>query len=1049
MSYHKSDCLNVSTESDDSSEDAEGAIAAILKKLSGDDYNILDRNPFEMSDTCTCDFCKELRLLTAGEREELKMMQTYWTELRNYIRIVYRISIKGTLMSIDEEYTNSIKLVASRLCDVCNPLQIYECLENQVGEFVVEIKVRLLQLMDRLAGNPQLPKLFISGMLDSYNKMMNAANKLTPVLSRMETEHLSKFKLTWKILNQRLFQTSIYTDIFFQNSVPLFITQLGKKNNSEENKVLVREFLSFDDEITLVEGMWSDVEEHLKSFKKDSSTNSTFRKYLTQDWEEFKALRRNHYKLCNKHLANQDSDDNSSLNDFDLTNWCEEDENDLNETCECHVCPNVPTNNVTLIDDVLPLNRTGFHLCPHIHIHEKNHTKIEGANVPKDSKQVLKMKMKSWKESYSSKAARSRKGEGATPIVKGQHDKCIEKEKKEASTDTTEVQHNFCPIHNDVMEWIPCGENDICTCDGTEEFNSDTSDTDSRHCDCYYCEVFGHGLPATAPMSRNYKEMRERLRLLLNKKKSKCRSTTVPTLANNTMPQAQPKRHQNGGPPSQEKPQKLQKSDKSTATPIKAPPPPVVEHDPRDLEDLLDFIEGTEVKCRNEKKAAKKARQKEKKILMIRKKKEEEEKARLIQEAIEKKQREEEMLRLAKVKEQENASKSKKKSKNRSQMSQKEDNVQHNKPSENPGTQMVTIKRIMEPHSSEPTVTITLRGATPKQDKVLYTLLNGQVCKVKDVPVESQHSNSKHVSTKKFNNSSELTATKSNKKVKQKKEQQQKVEPTPSAPAKQKPVKQLTNPTSIQINNAINTMSKHPTTHFNINDLKLPPGITITKVDSSESPFNKKVKESTNTKVSSTPMKSAASSEVIVVATNKLKELAPSNGALKTCDSHGNSNNNNNSANNNNNKKKKQKKKDQEQRIKCEEKNPYPGLDIDPIPMASQNDLVRQMSVLTINPYAGSKEVTEIKLDASKKKKKKSKKGNEPINNPDDWKMLDSVFAPKDIDLNDGEIDDAERELEAFKRFCLQSVPPERKAKVHLNLKDIVLKKKSSPVTCN
>lgn len=56
----------------------------------------------------------------------------------------------------------------------------------------------------------------------------------------------------------------------------------------------------------------------------------------------------------------------------------------------------------------------------------------------------------------------------------------------------------------------------------------------------------------------------------------------------------------------------------------------------------------------------------------------------------------------------------------------------------------------------------------------------------------------------------------------------------------------------------------------------------------------------------------------------------------------------------------------------------------------------------------------------------------------------ESVFTPKDIDLEDGEMDDAERELEAFKRFCLQSVPPPRKEKVNLNIKDIVLKKKSS-----
>lgn len=41
-------------------------------------------------------------------------------------------------------------------------------------------------------------------------------------------------------------------------------------------------------------------------------------------------------------------------------------------------------------------------------------------------------------------------------------------------------------------------------------------------------------------------------------------------------------------------------------------------------------------------------------------------------------------------------------------------------------------------------------------------------------------------------------------------------------------------------------------------------------------------------------------------------------------------------------------------------------------------------------------------------------------------------------------MDPEERELEAFKRFCQQSVPPERKEKVaHLNVKDIFLKRKT------
>ena len=47
--------------------------------------------------------------------------------------------------------------------------------------------------------------------------------------------------------------------------------------------------------------------------------------------------------------------------------------------------------------------------------------------------------------------------------------------------------------------------------------------------------------------------------------------------------------------------------------------------------------------------------------------------------------------------------------------------------------------------------------------------------------------------------------------------------------------------------------------------------------------------------------------------------------------------------------------------------------------------------------------------------------------------MLDdeSVFVPKsDLDLERQDMDDEERELEAFKRFCFNTVPPERKEKV-------------------
>lgn len=57
---------------------------------------------------------------------------------------------------------------------------------------------------------------------------------------------------------------------------------------------------------------------------------------------------------------------------------------------------------------------------------------------------------------------------------------------------------------------------------------------------------------------------------------------------------------------------------------------------------------------------------------------------------------------------------------------------------------------------------------------------------------------------------------------------------------------------------------------------------------------------------------------------------------------------------------------------------------------------------------------------------------------PDDNNLSapEDVFMPRDIDLNDGQLDEMERELEAFKRFCFDSVPLVKKERVRVQLKD-------------
>ncbi|KAG8322476.1 hypothetical protein J6590_022926 [Homalodisca vitripennis] len=91
-------------------------------------------------------------------------------------------------------------------------------------------------------------------------------------------------------------------------------------------------------------------------------------------------------------------------------------------------------------------------------------------------------------------------------------------------------------------------------------------------------------------------------------------------------------------------------------------------------------------------------------------------------------------------------------------------------------------------------------------------------------------------------------------------------------------VPKLTSPTAIQINNAINRLSSRQTqsSNFNLDGLKLPPGITITKVDPSQVSAQRKSTSQPSKPVAPPPppQQMPATSNVIVVDTGKLKDLS-------------------------------------------------------------------------------------------------------------------------------------------------------------------------------
>ncbi|XP_041444623.1 protein FAM193B isoform X2 [Xenopus laevis] len=113
------------------------------------------------------------------------------------------------------------------------------------------------------------------------------------------------------------------------------------------------------------------------------------------------------------------------------------------------------------------------------------------------------------------------------------------------------------------------GEDEDSSSERSSCTSSSTNQRDGKFCDCCYCEFFGHNTPPPAPTSRNYPEMREKLRSRLTKRKEEI-----------------PLKSHSGGEQA-------------------------VDH--RNVDELLDFINRSESKTTSSNKAAKRARHKLKK----------------------------------------------------------------------------------------------------------------------------------------------------------------------------------------------------------------------------------------------------------------------------------------------------------------------------------------------------------------------------------------------------------------------------------------------------
>ena len=274
------------------------------------DEFVIDSN--ENDESCDCTTCKE----RMRHKEELQRLKETWAEVRDSMESVYGYMVmnemKTTFDSLDlNELKEKVRQLLWR-----DPHQLFQRLEAIVKDVVLEQKVALIKLLKHEAKSPTLAQnfiqskstfsnrfasphlqfLFSKGLLDGYERLCSACQHLSPVLMELENEHLSRFSLTWELLNKFLHQSTIYSDPIIQTNVPIFISQLRSLYSDKEHEgkytELVRGFLDFDVEMSNIVPLWSNSEKLLNEYNKQQAQLRAKQKMLKEDWEKFKAQRR-------------------------------------------------------------------------------------------------------------------------------------------------------------------------------------------------------------------------------------------------------------------------------------------------------------------------------------------------------------------------------------------------------------------------------------------------------------------------------------------------------------------------------------------------------------------------------------------------------------------------------------------------------------------------------------------------------------------------------------------------------------------------------------
>ncbi|XP_062905630.1 protein FAM193A isoform X1 [Mobula hypostoma] len=290
-----------------------GRLAVGAQSVPGTDVNA----PAASEIACNCEACNERREISAENERESQQLQHYWSEVRYMVRCIYRQA--GTPLADDQDQSlvpdkEGMKELVDRLCER-DPYQLYQRLEQQAREYVLEMKVRLLRHLSMgskvtnvVQGPPQAHQ-FISLLLEEYSALCQAARTISTFLITLESEHLKKFQVTWELHNKHLFENLVFSESLLQSNLPSLVAQLRLGTASHDTysedmySTLLQRYLQMDQEMRRVAAEWLECQKRIDDYVDEQIAMKTKQRMLKDDWEFFKQRRLLEEQLTNSKKA--------------------------------------------------------------------------------------------------------------------------------------------------------------------------------------------------------------------------------------------------------------------------------------------------------------------------------------------------------------------------------------------------------------------------------------------------------------------------------------------------------------------------------------------------------------------------------------------------------------------------------------------------------------------------------------------------------------------------------------------------------------------------